>query len=129
MAFSQSHLILNFLSIMVAYHNYLTMLIIALISFLIGSSIHRYSHSGGIFVFYRKFVIFAYEETFRTPEKREKYYFILKPLLDCTECFCGWISIIIYCNQYFFTTSSIYLFISNLIITAFLTMFITRKLD
>ncbi len=114
---------------MVAYHNYLTMLIIALISFLIGSSIHRYSHSGGIFSFYRKLVTFAYEETFRTQEKREKYYFILKPLVDCTECFCGWISIMIYSNHYLTTTNSIQLFVENLIITTFLTMFITRKLD
>lgn len=114
---------------MIAYHNYLTILIVALISFLIGSTIHRYSHPKDIFSFYRVFVSWAFDKIFKSPSSKKRFSFILKPLLDCTECFCGWISIPMFFDIFSFDKNAPIVFISHLILTVILTMYITRKLE
>lgn len=111
---------------MIAFQHYLTILIIALISFIVGSTIHRYSNADGIFSFYRVFITRIYEKTFRTNNLRAKYSFILKPLLECTECFCGWISIPFFVDRFVFYDPLVYF--SHLILTIFLTIYITLKL-
>jgi hypothetical protein len=113
---------------MTAYHNYLTILIIASISFLVASSLHRYSNKGDVLYFLRKLIVFLFEFSFKSQENRVKYSFITKPLLVCTECLSGWLSMMFFCDFFVYENDPIEYF-SHLILTVILSMYITRKLD
>lgn len=95
---------------------------VLIVSFITAFSIHKYKFKGEFFYFYH-YIVRSIFEYFVKYEKRDKYHFIIKPLLICTDCFSGWIALIYGIFLSFYSDFTIF----NSFIASLISIFLMSK--